>query len=420
VAVFFTAVFVIIVYFVLFPHPLGKEMIARPAWVRPVPQPGDPAASNSPADPGSLARFQLGGVFGYVDGDGRFGHVERTLYGVALSDTAYINYTRLGTDWILQDPRGKRLLSFSGSGYPLLSPRGDRIFIVKSDLSGLLELDSAGDQRWERDFPSLLTALSIQGTSMLAGLLDGSMVYVDAQGSPAVQAAGRASRIPVQLGVAVTADGRLAASVSGIGPQYLVLYGLGTAGFQQREVEILSTDFRREVRMSFSPGGRFLAFEGRGFVGVLDPAGGRFSQVALSGTMAGIAFPADGRLAAAAAVSTGRTDVAVFAPFGGLVFQEGFAAREVFLGPSAGSSCSGWMAGCSGWTWWRCEAPARCRCRRDAPGAPPAGRARPVRGGVARGQARHNGHLRRGRRRSFPPWHRDRRCGPARPSGPGR
>jgi hypothetical protein len=336
VAVFFTAVFAIIVYFVFFPYPLGKETIARPAWVRPVPLPGDPTASNAAADPVGLARFQLGGVFGYVDTDGRFMHVERTLYGVALSDTGYVNYTRLGTDWILQDPGGRRLLSFSGSGYPLLSPRGDRIFVVKSDLSGLIEMDGAGEQRWERDFSSLLTTVSVQGSSLLAGLLDGSMVYIDAQGAPVVQPASRLSRIPVQLGVAVTGDGRLAASVSGIDPQYLVLYDRGPQGFQQREADTLGTDFRREVRMSFSPGGHYLAFEGGGSVGVVDPAGGHSFSVALSGTLAGIAFPAGGRLAAAAALSPGRADLAVFAPFVGPVFQEGFAARDVFLGTVGG------------------------------------------------------------------------------------
>ena len=88
--------------------------------------------------------------------------------------------------------------------------------------------------------------------------------------------------------------------------------------------------------MSFSPDGRFLAFEAGGSVGVMDPASASLSQVALNGTMAGIAFPAGGRLAAVVALSAGRADLAVFAPFVGPVFRGAFSARETFLGTVGG------------------------------------------------------------------------------------
>lgn len=332
VIVFFTAVFAIIAYFTLLPYPLGTETVARPVWVAAIPSPNDPAASAAPEREQVPALFQLGGVFGYVDGQGRFAHVEKTLYRVALSDTGFVNYTRLGTDWILHDVRGRRVLSFSGSGYPLLSPDGSRIFVVKSDLSGLVEMGNGGETRWERDFASLLTTLSVQGSSLLAGLLDGSMVFIDPRGAAIVLAAARSSRIPVLFGAAVTGDGSVAASLSGIDPQVLTVYSRREGVFEPRSTQVLATDFRREVRMAFSPKGRYLAFEDGSAVGLFDLAAGRSSRVALRGPLTGIAFPAEGRLAAAAAVAGGHADLAVFSPFVGPVFRETFAAPDLFVG----------------------------------------------------------------------------------------
>jgi hypothetical protein len=138
--VFFAALFAILLYFALFPYPLGKETVARPAWAVAVPQPNDAAASASPASETRLAPFRSGELFGSVDPAGLFAHVEKTLFQAALSDAGFVNYTRLGTNWILYDARGGRVLSFSGSGYPFLSPDTGRIFVVKSDMSVLTGL----------------------------------------------------------------------------------------------------------------------------------------------------------------------------------------------------------------------------------------------------------------------------------------
>jgi hypothetical protein len=346
--VFFAALFAIVLYFALFPYPLGKEIVALPSWAVRVPQPGDIAASGSPAGETRLARFQLGGLFGYVDASGRFAHVEKTLSQVALSDAGFVNFTRLGTDWIMYDARGARLLSFSGSGYPYLSPDTGRIFVVKSDLSGLAEIDRSGDTRWTRDFPALLTTLSVRGDYLLAGLLNGSLLFVDPQGSVIYQGAppglprpSAGSRIPVLLGDAVTADGRRAASISGIDPQILTVFDRAGATLVQRAAVTLSSDFRREVRLSFSPDGRFLAFEGANNGGLYDPVGRRSASLPLQGQVAGIAYPGQGRLAAFVARASdgsqggappGPADLLVVMPFVGPILRETIGAKELFVG----------------------------------------------------------------------------------------
>ncbi|HYW83562.1 MAG TPA: hypothetical protein VFB30_09920, partial [Spirochaetia bacterium] len=173
--VFFAALIVIILYFALFPYPVGREIVALPVWSVTLPDPGSlqPSTSVRASDNAKAiaAPFQLGGLFGYAAANGDILHAEKTLFRVTVSQAGFVNYTRLGTNWILQNARGARVFSFSGYGYPLLSDDGGRTFIVKADLSGLIEIDRAGDVVWSRDFPSVLTTVSVPGDNLLVGLL---------------------------------------------------------------------------------------------------------------------------------------------------------------------------------------------------------------------------------------------------------
>ena len=346
-AVFFAALFAILLYFVLFPYPLGKEYVVRPAWAVTVPAPGDPGASASPAGETGLAPFRSGALFGYVDARGRFAHVEKVLAQAALSDAGFVNYTRLGTDWIMYDPRGARMLSFSGSGYPFLGPDTGRIFVVKSDLGGLTEIDRGGDVLWSRDFPALLTTLSVRGDALLAGFINGRLLMLDSKGTalfdglPAGAASAGTSRIPVALGAAASPDGRRAASIGGIDPQVLSVFERVGSTFVQRSSERLASDFRREARISFSPDGRFIAFEGPDSGSLYDPLASRAVSLPLLGQVAGIAFPGQGRFAAFVArvdgtpqpgQPAGAADLLVTRPFVGTVFRESFPVGDLFVG----------------------------------------------------------------------------------------
>lgn len=337
--VLFAALLFIVLYFLLFPYPLGRELVARPRWAVPVPPSGSPLAAD-PARPSW--QFQLGNKFGYVQGDGSVQYSGTALYRVALSSTAFVNYTRLGTDWILQDRSGRRLASFSGNGYPLLGPEGSRIFNVKTDLSGIIELDRTGGALWERDFPALMTSVSLQGDSLLVGLLNGSLLLINSLGSPLFEYSPGGSRIPVVLGTAVAPDRSLIAAVCGIGPQYLTVLRRRNDGYAPFASLELPSDYRREVRMGFSPDSRYLFLEGPSGAGLFDPAGKAFRWVSLRGKLVGAAFPVSGRLAAIASSDGGRAQLAIEPPAGVAVSREEFSARELFLGTIDGQLLLGW------------------------------------------------------------------------------
>jgi hypothetical protein len=326
--VFLVALLVIVLYFLLFPYPLGHEIVAVPVWALAVP----PAGTVSPVEGPSSAPFRLGDLFGFVGGNGGFLHVEKALYRVALSRRSFINYSRLGTDWILENAQGGRVLSFSGFGYPILGEDGGRIFIVKSDLSGLIEIDRNGDLSWSRDFPAMITSLSLQKERVLVGLLNGSLLVLDGTGGPVFENAPGGSRIPAIFGAALSSDGATIAAISGIDPQYLtVLHRVGST-YSELARTALVTDFRREARMQFSTDSRCLLLEGRNAAGFFDPQSRRLSWIGAQGTLAGVSFPGRGRYAAFATRDGAVVHLRCLSPFGYPIFMETFPAQQLFLG----------------------------------------------------------------------------------------
>jgi hypothetical protein len=331
-----TALLLIVAYFLLFPYPLGRELVAVPRWAVAVPAAADPSAAPASASPSAVVPFQLGKRFGFVGPDGTVTYAGTVLYRVALSSAGFVNFARLGSDWIIQDPGGRHVSSLSGSGYPMLSPDGRRIFTVKSDLSGIVELDRGGETIWDRDFPTILTSVSVQGDLLLAGLLDGSLHLLNRQGSPVFEFAPGGSRIPVVAGCALSPDGSLIAAVTGIDPQFLTVLGRQGDGFSPLRKAALPAVFRREVRIGFSPDSRILYLEGKDSAGVAAPASGGPRWIALRGALAGAAFPGLGRTAALVSGDGSRGWLVIEPSSGTVVCREEFPAHELSVGTIQG------------------------------------------------------------------------------------
>ena len=312
--IFFAALLVIILYFLFFPYPAGRELVARPVWAEPLPALGSTTGS-APTTP--VAPFQLDAVFGFVSGNGSVSYIGSTPYRVALSESGFVSFSRLSTDWILRDVTGARVTSFSGSGYPLLSPEGSRFFNV-------------------------MTSAAIRGDAVVVGLLDGTLLLLNRQGSPVFTDPPGPARIPVIMGAAVANDGSLIASLGGIDPQYLSVLRRRGSGFQPVARQAVASDFRREVRIAFSPDARFLVFEAKDGADIFDPAAPRLSAVGLRGALAGIAFPGAGRYAAVAGEDGTHADLAIVSPSGVPLVHESFSAARLFLGSVDGQLLLAW------------------------------------------------------------------------------
>jgi hypothetical protein len=338
---FLVALPLIVAYFLLFPHPLGREVVLRARWRVALPAEDAPVAGRARTVAASgAAPFQLDDLYGFVTPDGALASLERTPFRVALSRRGAIAFARVGGTWVLDGPTGQALATFSGDGYPLLDPGGDRLFLVKTDLTGLRELGEGGEPAWTRDFPSMLTSLAIAGDWMVAGTLDGSVALVDRQGAVAFTDAPAGSRIPATFGVAVTADGERFAAVTGVGPQLLQIWRRSRDGYGVSARMPLGTDFRREVRMAFAPDGRSLACEALDGILIVAVATGGRRLVPLRGRVTGMVplAAARGRSSAWVTVARDGGDAMLVAalPDGSVI------AREP-LGSRGGSPDSPWL-----------------------------------------------------------------------------
>lgn len=334
--VLLASLLVIVLYFAVFPYPTGRELVVKPMWAMdlsaavPSVPPDFPTANEERIN--SAAPFELGEVFGYVSTAGDLLFKGRSLFRVVFSGTGFINYSRLGTTWIFQDVTGRREFSFSGSGYPIISRDGERLFTVKTDSMGIQEVDGSGDVLWSRDFPCLITSLSLQPDYLLAGTLDGALQLVDRRNAVLDTYVPGGSRIPVIVGCSVSRDGSRIASVSGIDPQILTVLSRQGSSYQVDSRIALSSDFRREIRMSFSPDGGYLVFEGAGSVEVYDTGSRALSTIAMTGGLSAFSYlPSFGAVAFLSGGDS-RRELVITKPFRFPRSHEYMNGRNAFLG----------------------------------------------------------------------------------------
>jgi len=271
----------LLLYLLLFPHPGGKEAVIDPIWVREVAS-GAPAPENANAPDWY---FRSADSFGYADLQGNLYYVGRRLHNLSLSDIGFINYGTVPDHVVFMNSRGQFEFSIKSHGYPLMDSSGQVLYSVNTDRSGLKRIDREGQILWSRSFPTLLTTIALTGQQCLLGLMDGQALLIDAEGDIVYRHEPGSSRIPILLGAALSQDGNQIALISGIDPQRLTVLEQRAGEFVSEFTRRLDSDFRREVRLSFSPDARFLFYEVEEGLGVLDARKGSSGRLPVSGVL---------------------------------------------------------------------------------------------------------------------------------------
>ncbi|HOX49346.1 MAG TPA: hypothetical protein PLG14_09200, partial [Spirochaetales bacterium] len=319
-----------LVYFFVCARPLPKALVLEPRWARTLgaasgeqaaPAAGQPrpAASTATAAASSVAPaagapvaagsaglaaaaplsaspqggfdadsgwipYRIAGNYGYFDEEGKVALKAASPFGVALAKGAYVAYDRLPESLLLRSASGRELARVAEAGYPFFS--AGRLFVMRPGQSSVAEIGPDGKALWSRDFPSIVTAFDASPGLALFGLMDGSLVGVGADGAELLSFAPGGSRVAGVYGCAVSPDGLMAAAVTGLDRQRLVVLERRSSAFRVTYHRWLESDFRRQVSMAFTEDGRYLAYEIPSGLGVYDRekrAESKIASAALSG-----------------------------------------------------------------------------------------------------------------------------------------
>ena len=242
-------------YFFIFGRQLESEISFIPLWVENIEFEGlvsEEIKENS-------IDFRLDDKFGYLDRNGRVLFVENLLFGVAIDQDGFINYSRQNEVLVLKDREGFFINTIDISGYPYFS--GNRRFILSYDSNGISEIDHEGSLVWQKTFSSSITSLSVAGSFLFLGTVDGGIRLMDSSGSVVFDYITKNSRINVIYGGAVSSNGELMMTISGLEPQLLTLWTKDGSEYQEQITWSLQTELRRHAIAGISEDGLYAYVE---------------------------------------------------------------------------------------------------------------------------------------------------------------
>jgi hypothetical protein len=244
---------VVFVYIPLSPERRHREITLDRVWsIDPVAAANSPTASRSSENGDTtMVPFRIADGFGYVAADGSHSYFGEVSFDVTIARTGFVNYSSLGTNLVVQAPDGTVIASLPTRGYPMFL--GDRLFVVATNRSRIEEWTVDGDLVWTRDFAALVTSFDANGSSLIVGLLDGTVLLVDGDGNARFQKRFSGSRVEVIYGCTVSVDGTFLAVIHGLDPQWLTVMGYREGQYEVIETVELANEFRRNRPVYLSP-----------------------------------------------------------------------------------------------------------------------------------------------------------------------
>jgi hypothetical protein len=278
---------IFLLYFVLFPPGTGKEQVVKPIKVYDLDAESEPGVNFKNSDKTTF--FRVGDTFGFIDDDLNLLYKGEVDYDIAFSDTGFINYSSIqegDQGFLFCNMRGEVKSSLRFPGYPTLNRNGKRIFIVKTDGTGLKEISQDGDELWKVAFPSLITSIATGDMYALLGLLNGSVKLYDPDGKCIYSVTLRDAKTETVYGCAISKNENAIAAVYGVHPQRIMIVKKGSESFDKPLSKELNTDFRKPVQIDFTEDGDLLFIEGNGSVIVCDTKSLDMWTVPIAGKLA--------------------------------------------------------------------------------------------------------------------------------------
>lgn len=253
-----------VLYFILFPYETEKEFSLKPHLVHYLGEDDINAGMDDTMNDKENYSFRVGDVFGYMDMNGEILYKEKVLYNVALSDHGFINYSSIQNEnqsLVLMNTLGHFRQSYRLPGYPFFSDYGRRLFIIKTDATGIREVTFEGDETWQAGFTSLITGFSSNNDNSFIGFLNGALKIFNKNGECTYNLTPPGSRLSVIYGTAISKNSKTMAALYGIDPQHLLFFRKSNVNYHKPVYIEIKDTLRRPAFINFTYNDKYLLFE---------------------------------------------------------------------------------------------------------------------------------------------------------------
>lgn len=255
------AILFIILYTFLAAKPLGKEYHFTPEWKKSISAPPVQKTGEKPI------YFKLGQTIGYFTSDGDITNSKTYPVKAAISSDYYAVYDSLENQTVFYDYTGVEKGTLEPAGYPFFEE--DRIFVFLPGGASFAKCGSDGKVLWINENTISLTAFSSKKNFTATGYADGTIrVLNNDTGIENASFSPGGSDYKVILGLDVSSDGTLIASISGHDKQRFVL--TKTEGNQPKIIfhKYLDSDLIRRTVVRFCDDDKHILYNYEGYLGI--------------------------------------------------------------------------------------------------------------------------------------------------------
>lgn len=213
----FLIVIICALYTIFAIKPLGTEYQLTPGWKIDVTNPTLSELSENE----HVIPFKLGQSMGYFTESGKVTQFISYPYKSSITQNYYTFYSENSTSADFFLPSGKKAGTIHTAGFPMIQE--NRMYVFLPGGASFAQCQENGAKSWEYSGTAPITAFDSTGSGCAAGFADGSICQFAPDGTIVQRFSPGGSDIPVILGIALSSDASLVATVCGRNKQRFVL-----------------------------------------------------------------------------------------------------------------------------------------------------------------------------------------------------
>ncbi len=257
-----------LVYIFFAVKPLSKEIHFLTKWTIDANKvsPNLSDSKNSEAD--EKIPFKLGQTAGYFTKDAKILSVFTFPYKAAITQNEYCTYGTSDSRISVYSNEGKKVSEISANGFPYFQE--DRKFLMLPGGNSFAFLSQNSKILWTYENYVPITAFDSSENAIAAGYADGCILLFNNDGTVEQEFIPGGSEYPVILGVAVSKDAQMVASVSGQKQQRFVLAQKEGKSLKIAFHEYLEAETNSQCLVKFSKDSGHVYFAHKNCLGVVD------------------------------------------------------------------------------------------------------------------------------------------------------